>query len=330
MSLNVRHIWLLCIVIVSSFFVLPQNVSAGWLYSSKTGSWINLGKKIKATPKEQFDYAKSLEEKKEYKDALKEYDKFLYNFSNSPLVAEVHFRIGMCYEQLGQYYKAYKIYQKIIEKHISYENIRDVIEKQYKIGNLFMGGERKKIFGFIPTLISPVRIAERIYEGIVKSAPYSEYAVKAVYKLGEIKIKNKNYKDATDIYKKIIADYNNPEYTEAATFKIAYCKYMLSKDAGYEQKSTLKAMKFMMNFLKEYKDSKFKKEAVAKVKELKERYAKSHWDKAVFYKEKNKIDAALIYFNAIVEECSGTDYAKKALIKINNLKQNIDKEQEDD
>lgn len=313
------------IAVLFSFFVNTNPLYADWLYSSKTGKWINLSKKPKATPKEQFDYAKSLEDEKKYKAAISEYEIFLYNYASSPLAAEVFFRMGNCFEERQKYYKAYKSYQEIIDGYVSYENIREVIARQYRIGNLFMEGQRRKIMG-IPTLASSEKTAEKIFEGIIKNAPYSEYAVKAVYQLGEIKLKNKDYAKATDIYKRVVNDYNNPEFKEAALYKISYCKYMTSKDAGYEQKTTLEAMKSMLEFIKKYPEGKFTDEAVKKANELKTRYAKSLLDKAEFYEKNNRNKSALIYYETIAKEFADTKYNEKALKKIEKLKPKTDEE----
>lgn len=330
MTINIRKVFLFSAVALISLFFQPSNLSAGWLYSSKTGKWMNLSKQAKSTPKEQFDYAKSLEDKKEYKAALKEYNIFIHNYADSPLAAEVNFRIGICYENLQQYYKASKRYSEIMDIHLSYENIDEVIARQYNIGNLFMAGERRKVLGFIPSLVSPETIAERIYTGIIDNATRTEYAVKSVYKLGEIKLKNKDYEKATEMYKKIIDNYKDSEYKEAASYKIAYCKYMTSKSADYEQKTTLEAIKVLMEFIKGHPNGKFTPEAIQKINDLKGRYAASLLEKGDFYLKNGRTKSALIYYEAIVKEFGDTESNKQAMNEIEKLKQKIDKEPDND
>jgi outer membrane assembly lipoprotein YfiO len=309
--------FVLLLIFLGSFSVA---VDAAWLFSNKNGKWVNLKKKPKETPKLQFDYAKSLEEKGEYKEAIKEYDKFIYNFSPSPLVSEARFHMGICYENLGRYSQAFKQYKKILNKDISYENIREVIKREYQIGNLFFSGTRGDMWGGIPSITSPLQLATEVFEDILKNAPYSKYAVKSLFKIGEIKRKKKKYKEAIEKFKKVRSEYNNPEYKEAALFQIALCKYLLSKGSSYSQETTVEAVKVFTEFIKEYPESSQRKEAEEKRKELNERYLKSLYDKADFYEKQGKNSAALIYYQEIVEKFDNLEQIKKAKEKIEELK----------
>lgn len=309
----------LTIALLFVFLLLPTTVQAKWLFSSKTGRWINLKKKPKATPKLQFDYAKSLEEQGDYKKAVQEYDKFIYNFSPSPLIPEARYHLGICYENRGLYYKAFQEYKKILEEDISYENIREVIKREYQIANLFFSGKRKKILGQIPTITSPLTVAEELFENILKNAPYSEYAVKSLFRIGEIKKKKKKYKEAIEKFTKVITEYNNPEYKEASSLEIALCKYLLSKGALYDQERTIGAVKNFKAFIKEYPDSSKLEKAKEKLKELQQRHADSLYEKAVFYEKQGKYDSALVYYEKLSKDFADSEISKQAAQKITEL-----------
>src|SRR4030043_45639 len=88
-----------------------------WIWTPKTGKWINPKNQAKATPKEQFDYAKSFYDGKKYKEATREFKKLLSKYPKSLEAAESQYYLGLIEDAQGNLYAAYQAYQKVIDKY---------------------------------------------------------------------------------------------------------------------------------------------------------------------------------------------------------------------
>jgi len=62
--------------------------SAYWIWTPKTGKWINPKHAVKPTPKEQFDYANSFYQAKKYQDAEREFKKLIKAYAKTREAAE--------------------------------------------------------------------------------------------------------------------------------------------------------------------------------------------------------------------------------------------------
>jgi len=61
--------------------VIPAE--AYWIWTPKTGKWVNPKSAVKPTPKEQFDTAKGLYDIKSYEEAKREFKKLLKVYPKS-------------------------------------------------------------------------------------------------------------------------------------------------------------------------------------------------------------------------------------------------------
>ena len=123
------------LILIISVFCLPlAKVYPYWIWTPKTQKWINPKTAPKPTPKEQFDFAKSLYDIKKYEEAKREFDKLLRSYPKSFEAAESQYYLGLIQEEQGNLYEAYQAYQKTIDKYPFSERIPEIIEREYKIG----------------------------------------------------------------------------------------------------------------------------------------------------------------------------------------------------
>lgn len=118
-----------------------------WIWTPKTGKWVNPKNVAKPTPKEQFDFAKSFYDAKKYEEAKREFKKLIRQYPKAFEAAESQYYLGLIEEAEGNLYEAYLAYQKLIDKYPFSERIQEVIEREYKIGERFMAGEKRKNLG---------------------------------------------------------------------------------------------------------------------------------------------------------------------------------------
>ena len=135
----------LTISAIAIFLVLSLTpVYSYWIWTPKTGKWINPKTQVKSTPKEQFDFARSLYDIKQYVEAKREFKKVLKAYPKSLEAAESQYYLGLIEEAQDSLFEAYQAYQKVIDKYPFSERIPEIIEREYKIGEVFMEGGKRK------------------------------------------------------------------------------------------------------------------------------------------------------------------------------------------
>src|SRR5512135_1075396 len=90
---------------------------AYWIWTPKTGKWVNPKNAVKPSPKEQFESAKGLYESKGYEEAKREFKKLLKSYPKSSEAAESQYYLGLIEEAQGNLYEAFQAYQKVIDKY---------------------------------------------------------------------------------------------------------------------------------------------------------------------------------------------------------------------
>src|SRR3989338_7943149 len=189
-----------------------------WIWTPKTGKWVNPKTSVKPTPKEQLDFAKSLYDIKNYEEAKREFKKVLKSFPKSFEASESQYYLGLIEEAQGNLYEAYKAYQKVVDKYPFSERIQEIIEREVKIADTFMSGEKRKSLGMALPVENP---AIEIFSKVVENSTYGPWAPQAQYKLGLVLKGLLRYYEAEEAFNKVISSYPDSQWAEAAKFQLA-------------------------------------------------------------------------------------------------------------
>ena len=303
-------------------FILPVSSFAYWVWTPKTGKWVNPNYAVKDTPKEQMEWAMGFYERDEYRRAISEFEKLIENYPNSIYSPSAQYYIGRAYEEIEDYYQAHLAYQKTIDKYPYNERVEETIERQYKIGSMFLDGQKAKIMGMqiLPAMDKAVEVLTKV----VENAPYSRYADVAQFKIGEAYKKQEFYEEALLAYQKLIDDYPKSPLAEDAKYQIALCTYYVSREPYYDQEFTDRAIAEYEELIKMTSDIKLNKEAQETLARLREKKAKSTFETAKFYERNRHYKSAVIYYKDIVENYSDTSIATEALERITELEAKIE------
>jgi hypothetical protein len=85
-----------------------------WIWTPKTGKWVNPKTAVKSSPKEQFEFAKGLYDIKKYEDAKREFKKLVHSYSKSTEAAESQYYLGLTEEAEGNLYEAYLASRRLL------------------------------------------------------------------------------------------------------------------------------------------------------------------------------------------------------------------------
>lgn len=294
-----------------------------WIWTPDLGKWINPKNYVRDTPDEQFNLGYKLYQEKKYKQAIAEFEKLVRYFPKSKYAPESLYYIGRSYEKLGDYYKAFKSYQKIIDTYPYTARVDEVISLEYKIGNLYFARSNKR-----RSLLDKISFSDdnakaiEIFQKVVENSPYGDLAPLAQFKLGLLYKRIQDYPNAEEAFRKMITTYPTSELMDDAIIQLAQIAFRKEQKVVYSQESTEEAIKRLeeLSSLGEMPP-----EGLEVLQELKERKAESLYKIAQFYERQKRYTSALIYYEDVVRKYSRTSWAVKAAEKIGQLRNKVKK-----
>lgn len=306
---------------ILSIFILSSHAYAFWVWTPETKRFVNPKAAIKQDAKSQFEYALKFYDEKDYPASIREFKKVITHFPQSSYAMESQYYIGLSLEALSKNYEAYLAYQKLIDVYPASQHIDEVIEREYKIAELFYSGKKQKGLGF-GTFLSKDKAIE-ILKKVVENSPYGKYGAIAQYKLGLIYKEMRNYEEALSNMELVVKNYPDKKIADDARLQLAEISSIYSLGAEYDQSATNKAISEFEKVLKENPDTQQKEEIGSSLESLKDKDAESNFKIAGFYERTRELKSAIIYYEDIVKNFPGTGWAAKAAERIEILqKQN--------
>ena len=297
----------------------------GWTYEPYGGE----GRWQRLSAKEQLAVAQAAFDQKAYSLALKAARYLILKWPTADYAPQAQYLMARSYEATGKAEKAFKEYQKLLEKQPKFADFDEIRQRQYEIANRYLAGKRFMRWGFIP-----YRSMDRtagMYGDIVKTGPHSQVAPQAQLKIGTAQEKQKvlcfkspDYPAAVKAYD-LAADryYDQPKVASEAIFRagLAYRQQALAADR--DQTTAGHAIAKFTDFMALYPDDSRAPEAQRIIASLKSEQARGNFAVARFYEKRHRWDSARIYYNEVLLQDPNSPYATEARQRIDQLKQRI-------
>ena len=310
--------------LVLAFFILPApRVHASVVYRPGEGfhSEEEDAGVIEKSASEQLHKAQTLEEEGRYKKAIGAYRALLSGYPTSGAASQAQFKIAELCEKIGEPERAFKAYGKYISAYPKGKEFSTVVERQYGIAKAFLNGERRKLFG-VKTFPSMER-SQKMFEEIVKNAPYSPYAALAQFNLGMALEKQGQTTEAIAAYQLTVDNYPNEDIAADAQYQIGYIQMHLMEKGSNDQSLRTKAHDAFEDFIVRYPQS----EKVSQARENLAKISGSDLEKTLgiarFYEKTKNFKAAVIYYNEVIQMSKDSEEAAEAAKAIEHLKQNV-------
>jgi len=308
---------------VLCLFLFPQMAPAplvyregeGWTYEPAGGRrW------IRQRAKDQVEAAQTAYDQKDFRVAAKAARRTVKVWPMSDYAPQAQYLLARSLQAQGEDQKAFKAYQKALEKFPKYQNFVEVQQRQYEIADRFLAGKRFKLWGFIPFLSSMQKTAE-MYEKLVKNGPYSEVAPQAQLKMGAAREKRKDYPLAVKAYE-VAADryHDRPEVAAEALYRAGLAYQKQAKTAEYDQNVAAQAIATFSDFISLYPQDRRVEEARKIIESLKTEQARGSFAIASYYEKRGRWDGALVYYNEVLLRDPNYKEAERAKQKIESLK----------
>ena len=306
-----------CAIVLLLSVASSPSAFAAFVWSPQTG-WVGPSGAVKDTPEEQLAFATALFERHDYKRAVKEFKKLLRAYKASREAAEAQYYLGRCREEENDYYKAFLEYRKTLKTYPSTRRVDEILEREYRIGNYFLSGNKRKLFGAAAILPARDKAVE-IFQAIVDDGPFGEYGQLAQYKLGLAHLALEEYEPAVAAFEQLLSRYPDSPLVDDAHFQIAQASLKGTFQASYDQSPTDLAIRELDTFMKDFPDSPLAKDAARRLEGLKERRAQHEYEVGQFYERRHHPESARTYYEAIVDRFSQSPWAQKAVARLQIL-----------
>lgn len=230
------------------------------------------------------------------------------------------FKVGELQEKEGSVERAFEAYQALLENYPRSTDFERAVESMYNIATRFLGGEKQRVLG-LPTLPSMER-AQKMFEAIVKSAPFSKYAALSQFNVGLALERQGLVPQAVEAYQQVIERYPTSDVADDAQYQIGYAYLKQAREGSYDQAAAQKARDAFSDFSARYPSSEKLPQARENLKLLEGRKTQGAIEIAKFYDKQKNYKAAAIYYNEVLLNEAGSpqgDQARDRLEEIRGL-----------
>ena len=268
----------------------------GWSYEPVGGE----GKWQRLRAKEQLDVAQSSFDKQAYGLALKAARRVVRVWPLSDYAPPAQYLVGRCYEAKGEDEKAFREYQKVLEKQPKIGNFEEILQRQFAIANKYLAGKWFKLWGVIPIFSSMDKTAD-MFEKIVKNGPYSDVAPQAQLSVGSAREKQKNFAMAAKAYETAADRYHDrPPIAADALYREGMAYHKEAQTAEYDQSTAGQAIATFTDFMTLYPNDSRADKAQKTISALRHEQARGNLQIAKFYEKYHRWRGALVYYNEVV------------------------------
>ncbi len=323
--MNRRFIFLA--LVFASVVLLPLRSPAplvytpgeGWVYEPVGGE----GKWRRTRAKDQLEVAQAGFDKGDYSLAAKAARYLVKTWPLSDYAPPAQYLAGRCYEARHDDEKAFKEYQRLLEKYPKSDKINDCLAREYEIAGRFLKGQWFKLWGYVPFFPSMDKTAG-MYERIVRNGPFSEVAPHAQLRIGAAREKQGHLPEAVKAYETAADRYHDRPLIAADALYFAGVAYQhQAGKADYDQSLAGQSIASLNDFVTLFPGDKRVPEAKKIIASLKTEQARGNYKVAQYYEKRKRWNGAQVYYNEVVLQVPGTPAEKDARQHLEALKQKI-------
>jgi outer membrane protein assembly factor BamD (BamD/ComL family) len=216
-----------------------------------------------------------------------------YPFTDS--AAEAQFEYAGLVRAHGKLQDAFDAYQKVVGEFRTSPRYADAVVQQFEIAEEARSGKKEGTILLIPMKMGSLDVI-KMYQTIIRNAPYGKYAAPAQFAIGEIYQERGDKPEADSAYQMVVDNYPTTKQASEAQYRMGAIN---SAAAKRSQDST--NLTRARDALQTYSATNPTGEHVAEVETQKRQTsaisAERSLDIAKFYEKSGKPKAAAIYYN---------------------------------
>ncbi len=306
------------LLLVSVLVFLPFSSSqAYWVWSPEAGKFVNSEGAVQDAADEQYNSAMQFYREKNLNNAAEQLENLIKRQPNARIAAEAQYRLGTIYEEKEDYWKAFQTYKTLVQTYPQSDRLSEVIEREFRIGNLFLSGKKGKLMGL--EILSSLPRAVQVFKHIVEQAPFSDYGDKAQFHLGLAYKKWNHFDDALQAFQSVLDQYPQSPLAAEARFQLAETSFARSTVEFRDQRALDDASSQVDSFLTHYPDTTVSEKAAKLRQEIDEKNAEKNYRIGLYYEKQNYLESALIYYKDVASRYPHTQWGEKSSQKLQSL-----------
>jgi outer membrane protein assembly factor BamD len=327
-----KHWFMRSLTILVLLLAFPQICPAplvytpgeGWRYESVGG-----GNWQRTRAKDQLDVAQAAFDQNDYSLAFKAARRTVKQWPFSDYAPQAQYLMARCYEARGQDERAFKAYQKLIERYPKIENYDEIVKRQFGIANRFLAGQWFKVGGYVPLFRSMDKTVN-MYEQIIQNGRYNDVAPTAQMNIGTAHENKRvlwfdapDYPLAAKAYEKAADRYGEQQVGTDALYKMGLAYNKQANKAEYDQSVAAQAISTFSDFATLHPDDPRLPEAQKISDSLKTEQARGSFDIARFYEKNRRWEGAKIYYNEVLLKDPSSKFADAARKRIDAINKRL-------
>ena len=270
---------------------------------------------------ELFQTAQTAEQQGNLTRAIHAFKSIVRQHPKDALAAGALYRAAELQERLHEYLGAADSFRQVVERYPSSPHFDEAIEAQFRIGEIYLAGKKKKILG-IPVGSSLDR-AVTIFANVVRTAPYGKYTARAQFNIGLAREKQHVPEMAIEAYQAVVDKFPNEPVAADAQYQIGYIWLMAARKGTRDSAATANAKTAFQDFLLHYPHSEKAAQARANLELLEHKETTSSYQVAKFYDKQKYYRAAVVYYNEVIRQQPGSTESNLAKKRIDQLRRKV-------
>jgi len=276
---------------------------------------------ISGTADELFKKAQSAQINGDRGRALKIYKRLVKRYPRSNHAAEATYLAANLTEDTGDLLKAAAVYRSLMENYPQSPHFQEAIESQFRIGEVYLNGKKKKILGL--PIGSTLDYAVEIFAAIVRSAPYGRYTARAQFDIGRARENQDSPDLAIDAYQSVVEKFPNDPLAVDAQYQIGYIWFSTARAGTYDPNAAERARTAFQDFLYRFPKSEKAAQARENIALLEHSQTKGSLEIAKFYDKARNYRAAVLYYNEVIRQQPGSSESEIAKKRIDQLRAKV-------
>jgi outer membrane protein assembly factor BamD len=288
------------ILILTALVFTPSRTEAFWWWFTSSDAW------KKMEPAEQNRRAEPYMEKARKADfdnalwrAASNYKTVWEEYPGSTFAPEALFRYAENQIARHRWKQASEALQRLFRFYPDNPWFEDMINYQFQIAEAYETGDHVYFAWFFPTRNFDRAVGT--YEIVIRSAPFSDLAPLALFRIALIQRKRNNIPEAIDALDRMINNYPSSILTADAYLKLADTFAQLVEGPRYDQGATREAVSYFQDFMILFPENPAVSEAEDGLVLMQEVHAQSKLIMGeFFYKRRDNFRAAKVFFNQAI------------------------------
>ena len=158
--------------------------------------------------------------------------------------------------------------------------------------------------------------ASQQFNIIVERASHTDLGDDALFFLAESYFLNKDYDLALVEFEKLVSRMGFSPYIEKSRWRICETLLLLSPNFYHDQDSSKKAISQIQEFLDDFPNSEYSKDADKLINELRTRLAEKNMETGKLYVKLKAYDSAIVSYKIVINEFYDTNFFNEANMEI--------------